>query len=99
MAAPDGAPDRYVHLKDVLDLSSAEQRDEPIPQTRLRALADVPASLDLEDALAQMRSDGSHLARVTDAHGVATGIVFLEDIVEELIGEVQDATWRQRAVA
>lgn len=94
LAEPAGAPARYVHLKDVLDLSSAEQRDEPIPAARLRTLADVTASTDLEDALAQMRSDGSHLARVTGANGAATGIVFLEDIVEELIGEVQDATRR-----
>ncbi|KUF05522.1 hemolysin family protein [Leucobacter sp. G161] len=94
IAAPAGAPTRYVHLKDVLDLSSAEQRDAPIPAERLRSLADVTSGTELEEALTHMRADGSHLARVIDVHGHPSGILFLEDIVEELIGEVQDATRR-----
>lgn len=94
VASPSGAPTRYVHLKDVLDLSSAEHRDAPIPAERFRDLADVAAAAELEEALARLRSDGSHLARVTDENGTPTGILFLEDIVEELIGEVQDAAQR-----
>jgi CBS domain containing-hemolysin-like protein len=35
-----------------------------------------------------------HLARVFDEHGATTGVLFLEDIIEELVGEVQDATRR-----
>jgi len=35
-----------------------------------------------------------HLARVVDADGETTGVLFLEDIIEELVGEVQDATRR-----
>ena len=46
------------------------------------------------DALAIMRRSGAHLARVFDEHGTATGVLFLEDIIEELVGEVQDATRR-----
>lgn len=34
---------------------------------------------------------GAHVARVTGAYGATTGVLFLEDIIEELIGEVQDA--------
>ncbi|KAM9861714.1 hemolysin family protein [Leucobacter sp. BZR 635] len=94
LASGSGVPDRYVHLKDVLGLSSAEHRDAPIPADRLRTLADVSAGAELEDALTQLRASGRHLARVTDDRGSATGILFLEDIVEELIGEVEDATRR-----
>ena len=43
----------------------------------------------LEDALASMRRTGAHVARVFDAQGNTTGVLFLEDIVEELVGEVQ----------
>ncbi len=94
VAASNGAPAQYVHIKDVLDLSSAEHRDAPIPADHLRNLVDVAATAELEDALSLLRSDGSHLARVTDESGSPTGILFLEDIVEELIGEVQDAAQR-----
>ncbi len=41
-----------------------------------------------------MRRSGSHLARAVDAEGATTGVLFLEDIIEELVGEVQDATRR-----
>ena len=41
-----------------------------------------------------MRRSGSHLARVVDAEGTTVGVLFLEDIIEELVGEVQDATRR-----
>jgi CBS domain containing-hemolysin-like protein len=57
----------------------------------LVALSD---SVDLEDALATMRGTGSHLAKVTDVAGATTGVMFLEDIIEELVGEVRDATTR-----
>jgi CBS domain containing-hemolysin-like protein len=39
-----------------------------------------------------MRRTGAHVARVFDARGNTTGVLFLEDIIEELVGEVQDAT-------
>jgi CBS domain containing-hemolysin-like protein len=51
--------------------------------------------LDLEDALATLRRTGSHVARVSDRNGATVGLLFLEDIIEELIGEVQDATRRR----
>ena len=94
VASPDGPPSRYVHLKDVLELTDTAHRDAPIGAERFRPLPDVAESAEVEDALAQMRAAGAHLARVTGADGSATGILFLEDIVEELIGEIQDATAR-----
>ena len=48
----------------------------------------------LEDALATMRRLGTHVARAFDEEGATTGVIFLEDIIEELVGEVQDATRR-----
>ena len=81
----------YVHLKDVLTLP---EFDEPIPPRRMHQLATVRESTELEDALASMRADGRHLARVCTDDGTVTGVLFLEDIIEELVGEVQDATRR-----
>ncbi|WP_199041943.1 hemolysin family protein [Glycomyces salinus] len=86
-----GAPRSYFHLKDVLDLTGPDLVDRPVPADRLRELPVVAASAELEDALAHIRARGAHIARVTEDDGTTTGVLFLEDIVEELIGEVQDA--------
>ncbi|SDK58773.1 Hemolysin, contains CBS domains [Glycomyces sambucus] len=82
------APHAYLHLKDVLDLTDL---DAPIPADRVRDLPVVEAGAELEDALAQIRAQNAHVARVTGPAGATTGVLFLEDIIEELIGEVQDA--------
>ncbi|THV30823.1 hemolysin family protein [Glycomyces paridis] len=87
----DGAPRSYLHLKDVLDLTGPDALDRPIPADRLRDLPAVAADAELEDALARIRAEGAHVASVTGAGGTVTGMLFLEDIIEELIGEVQDA--------
>ncbi|KQQ22833.1 HlyC/CorC family transporter [Rathayibacter caricis DSM 15933] len=93
----DGAPEGYIHLKDVLDLDGDTEGAKfrlPIPAKRIRQLASIFEATDLEDALAIMRRTGAHLARSFDEQGTATGVLFLEDIIEELVGEVDDATRR-----
>ncbi|MFC0531801.1 hemolysin family protein [Phytohabitans kaempferiae] len=92
LSAADGAPSKYLHLKDVLDLTGPDTLDRPIPADRIRELPTVARAAELEDALTEIRGQGAHVARVVDANGTVTGVLFLEDIVEELIGEVQDAT-------
>src|SRR6478735_966069 len=89
----DGEPTGYLHLKDVLDLEETGF-ELPVPAKRIRRLVTVFAGSDLEDALATMRRSGSHLARAVDGEGATAGVLFLEDIIEELVGEVQDATRR-----
>ncbi|TAM67523.1 MAG: HlyC/CorC family transporter [Microbacteriaceae bacterium] len=88
-----GEPTGYLHLKDVLDLETAGF-NLPVPAKRVRQLISIFAGTDAEDALATMRRSGVHLARTFDASGATTGVLFLEDIIEELVGEVQDATRR-----
>ncbi|TFD37557.1 HlyC/CorC family transporter [Cryobacterium sp. TMT1-19] len=88
----DGQPTGYLHLKDVMDLTSGSTFTEPVPATRIRRLASVFRGSELEDALASMRRLGAHVATSFDADGVATGVLFLEDIIEELVGQVDDAT-------
>jgi CBS domain containing-hemolysin-like protein len=89
-------PIGYLHLKDVLDLDESGF-DEPVPGARVRPLISVRTDSDLEDALAAMRRTGAHLARAVDVDETTKGILFLEDIIEELVGEVQDATRRSRS--
>jgi CBS domain containing-hemolysin-like protein len=83
----------YVHLKDVIDLR-LDEVDLPLPAKRIRNLISLPANMELEDALASMKRVGAHMAKSFDRRGKDTGVLFLEDILEELVGEVQDATQR-----
>ncbi|MER7798578.1 hemolysin family protein [Microbacterium sp. NPDC096154] len=95
----EGQPVGYVHLKDVLraadDADVPEKQTRPIPAKRIHHMVPVQETTDLEDALAVMRRAGRHLARVRNAQGETTAVLFLEDILEELIGEVHDATRRR----
>jgi CBS domain containing-hemolysin-like protein len=84
----------YLHLKDILYAADAAARTERVPRKRLRRLATVAPSEEIEDVLATMRGTGTHLARVVDPAGVVVGVIFLEDIVEELVGTISDAETR-----
>ena len=66
------------------------------PEPDIRALltppAFVPQTKKLPEALEQMRRSKSHMAIVTDDHGGTLGVVTMEDILEELVGEIWDET-------
>ena len=79
----------YLHLKDILYANDA-QHSQPVPLKRVRRLATVQSGDEVEDVLATMQRTGAHLARVVDPEGAVTGVVFLEDVLEELVGEVTD---------
>lgn len=94
----NGLPSGYLHLKDVLRIETTGDDggfDLPVPAKRIRQLVSIFEDTDLEDALAIMRRSGAHLARAFNREGESTGVLFLEDIIEELVGEVQDATQRR----
>jgi len=95
----EGAPVGYVHLKDVLRVAEADDHvylARPIPTKRIHHMVPLQEQTDLEDALALMRRAGRHLAQVRDEAGRTTAMLFLEDVIEELVGEVEDATRRGR---
>ncbi len=83
----------YLHLKDVIDLRE-DEGDDSFPAKRVRTLISLPETMELEDALASMRRVHAHMAKSFDANGVVRGVLFLEDILEELVGEVNDASQR-----
>jgi CBS domain containing-hemolysin-like protein len=84
----------YLHLKDIL-YADDERHSEPIPAKRVRSIVTVPADDDVEDVLAAMQRSGAHLARVVGDAGEVLGAVFLEDVLEELVGEVRDESQRR----
>jgi CBS domain containing-hemolysin-like protein len=86
-------PDEFVgvvHLKDML----REARTNPAARVRdaMREALVVPESLTLEQVLVEMRKRRTHLAIVLDEFGSTSGILTIEDIIEELIGEIRDET-------
>ena len=83
----------YIHLADVL-AADAAHRDQPVDRRWIRPLQDIPATATLQTALAILRRSRSHLARLIDDRGQTKGLIALEDILEQLVGEVADATRR-----
>ena len=93
-----GSPDQsdilgYWHIKDGLT-NDPQVMALPLSSKKLRAMISIPETTELEDALAQMRKSGAHIVRSFSSSGKVVGCLFLEDIIEELVGEIEDATTR-----
>jgi len=76
-------------LKDLLEPISAGRHSDPIVRT-MRPPAFVPETKPILDLLQEMRASHNHMVVVVDEHGGTAGIVTIEDIVEEVIGEIAD---------
>jgi CBS domain containing-hemolysin-like protein len=85
----DGGLLGYLHLKDVLSAAPGA-RSEPVHAKFVRPLPRVGASDRLGDVLAAMQASAAHLAQVTDREGRTLGVVALEDVLEELVGQIRD---------
>ncbi|RPI56961.1 MAG: HlyC/CorC family transporter, partial [Acidobacteria bacterium] len=77
-----------LHVKDLLRLMVAGAR---VTAEDARQMPVVPETTRLNDVLATMRRERTHMAIVVDEHGGVAGIVTLEDLVEEVVGEIQDS--------
>ena len=79
-----------IHIKDVFAAQvGGGQPPEDIRQL-VRAPLYVPESMGVLDLLARMRSDRVHLAIVVDEFGGTEGLLTIEDVVEEIVGEIED---------
>jgi putative hemolysin len=78
----------FVHIRDLLD-NRAELGSRQVGEV-CRPVKFLPISKTVLAALSEMRRDRAHLAIVVDEYGGTAGIVTLEDLVEELIGDIQD---------
>jgi CBS domain containing-hemolysin-like protein len=80
----------YLHIKDVLEVER-ERRNRPVGEKWVRPFAAVSAHDVLHDALATLQARGAHMGRVVAEDGAVLGLVTLEDVLEELVGEIRDA--------
>lgn len=78
-----------VHVKDVL-IREPEELATMTAADLLRPIPAVPESRDLQHLLHDMRADRSHAVLVVDEFGGTAGITSLEDVIEELVGEIGD---------
>ena len=79
----------FVHVKDLLMLGP-ETADSPVPIRLARRMLVVPCDRALQDLLLAMQRARVHFALVTDPTGGTAGIVTLEDLLEEIVGEILD---------
>ncbi len=80
----------YLHIKDVLETDES-LRDRVVDDKWIRPFAPVQVTDLLHDALERLQHRGAHMARVVEADGSVLGIATLEDVIEELVGEIRDA--------
>jgi len=80
----------YLHIKDVLETDET-RRERVVDDKWTRPFATVTDSDLLHDALETLQRRGAHMARVVDGDGRTLGVVTLEDVIEELVGEIRDA--------
>lgn len=79
----------FVHVKDLMGYRD-EQRDRPLGRDLMRECLFVPESAHIRSVLDEMRRTRIHFAMVIDEHGSTSGIITMEDIAEELVGEIRD---------
>ena len=78
-----------MHLKHAVGVPFEERGDTPVRDVMVPPVL-VPASLELDDLLDTLRAGGLQIALVVDEFGNVDGLVTLEDLVEEIVGEVRD---------
>jgi CBS domain containing-hemolysin-like protein len=87
----DGTLVGYLHIKDVLE-SDEERRQRPVDDKWVRPFATVGPDDLLHEALESLQLRGAHMARVVRRDGEVLGLVTLEDVLEELVGEIRDGS-------
>lgn len=93
LIAPDSIRHYYVHLKDIVSILDAESfapNDKPEFNDIRRPLYEIQETMPIEKALKIFQEKKLQLALVRDSKGEITGLLSMEDIVEELTGEIRD---------
>jgi len=89
----EGGLDTVIGMIHVKDLFAVQVGDAPPPadiRTLMRTPLYVPESMGMLDLLARMRAERIHLAIVVDEFGGTEGLLTIEDVVEEIVGEIED---------
>ncbi len=83
--------DVYAHIAETFDDTVSSKRFENLPvEPLLRPVLFVPAAMRIVDLLARMRAGRTHMAIIVDEYGGTDGLVTIEDLVEEIVGDIED---------
>jgi CBS domain containing-hemolysin-like protein len=93
MPVYEGSLDTVIGMIHVKDVFAMQTGGAPVPddiRTLMRTPLYVPESMGVLDLLARMRAERTHLAIVVDEFGGTEGLLTIEDVVEEIVGEIED---------
>jgi len=79
----------FVHIRDMFELDEDERKRMRVTEI-MRPIRAVPETKPVNDLLREMQEEGAHMAAVVDEYGSTAGIVTMEDMVEEIVGEIHD---------
>jgi CBS domain containing-hemolysin-like protein len=79
----------FVHVRDMFELDEDERLRKKVSEI-MRPIRAVPETKPVNDLLREMQEEGAHMAVVVDEYGSTAGIVTMEDMVEEIVGEIHD---------
>lgn len=86
------AIDRIITLKELLRMRTEENLHQKIADFSLSPIIKIPRSQPIDTLFEKFQKVHKHIAVVVDEYGGVEGIVTLEDIIEEIFGEIQDET-------
>ncbi|HEX5230301.1 MAG TPA: hemolysin family protein [Bryobacteraceae bacterium] len=79
----------FVHVRDMFELDEAARKGRRVKELA-RPIRLVPETKPVNDLLREMQADGAHMAIVIDEYGNTAGLATMEDLVEEILGEIHD---------
>jgi CBS domain containing-hemolysin-like protein len=87
----------FIHVRDIFELDPEERQTKPLIEL-IRPIPHVPETKPGADVLREMQHDGSHMVVVVDEYGNTAGLATMEDLVEEILGEIRDEHEPERDV-
>ncbi len=79
----------FVHVRDIFELDEEERKTKSLKDV-IRPVPLVPETKPVSDLLREMQRNGSHMVIVVDEYGNTAGLATMEDLVEEILGEIRD---------
>jgi len=79
----------FVHVRDMFEVDEEQRKVRRVCDV-MRPIRVIPESKPVNDLMKEMQEEGSHMAVVVDEYGATAGIVTMEDMVEEIVGEIHD---------
>jgi len=96
----EGTIDRitgFIHVRDMFELDEQDRKGRLVKEL-VRPIRYVPETKAVNDLLREMQADRTHMAVVVDEYGNTAGLVTMEDMVEEIVGEIRDEHEPERDV-